>query len=116
MNDIDDITIGDAKRLVALFGPGFPTLPEDHPYPVGENIIIRTVTYHYTGRLVRVTPGELVLIDVSWIALSQRWSTTLAEGVLNEVEPYPDGEVVIIPRSCVIDVTRWRHALPRTPQ
>ena len=86
-----------------------------HPYPVGQNVFVRTVTMHYTGKLVRVTPGELVLIDAAWIADSGRFHEALLTGVLREVEPYPDGEV-IVSRGGIIDVCRWPHDLPRTAQ
>lgn len=114
--DIDSLTIGEARRLASMLsafgGPAVSAIPE-HPYPVGESVFIRTVTMHYTGRLARVTAGELVLVDVAWIAESGRFHVALATGVLNEVEPYPDGEVVV-PRDGVIDVCRWLHPLPRT--
>lgn len=67
----------------------------DHPYPVGENVFIRAVTMFYTGRLVRVTAGELVLVDAAWIADTGRFSVALATGALIELEPFPPGEVVI---------------------
>lgn len=110
--NIDEITIGDAKRLAALFGSGAHPALEDHPYPVGSSVFIRSVTNHYTGKLVRVTPGELVLIDAAWIADDGRFSNALATGELNEIEPYPDGEV-IINRGAISDVSHWPHALPR---
>ena len=37
----------------------------------------------------------------------------LATGALNEIEPFPEGEVVV-PRGGVIDCCRWSHALPRS--
>ncbi len=119
MINIDTLTIGEARKLasmLAAFSGGAPVaVPEmpAHPYPVGEAVFIRTVTMHYTGRLVRVTAGELVLTDAAWIADSGRFHVALASGTLSEVEPYPDGEV-IVPRDGVIDVCRWMHALPRT--
>lgn len=77
----------------------------------GKNVIVRTVTYHYTGRLVAVTPdGGLVLEDAAWIGDSGRWAKALVTGRLDEVEPYPDGPVVV---SAIVDVSEWRHPLPR---
>lgn len=124
MIDIDSLTIGEAKRLASLLAGLTGSVPAPtlltteemvpaHPYPVGEAVFIRTVTMHYTGRLVRVTAGELVLTDCAWIADSGRFHVALAKGTLSEVEPYPDGEVVV-PRDGVIDVCRWMHDLPRT--
>jgi hypothetical protein len=85
----------------------------EHAYPVGEAVYVRTVTYHYTGRISRVTPGEVVLTDAAWVADSGRWAAALATGSLSEVEPYPEGEVAIS-RGAIVDVCRWAHALPRT--
>jgi hypothetical protein len=76
----------------------------------GKNVIVRTVTYHYTGRLVGVIGDSLVLDGGAWIADSGRWSKALASGKLDEVEMYPTGPVVV---SAIVDVTEWRHELPR---
>jgi len=86
--------------------------PNKHAYPVGKNVFIRTVTMHFTGKLVRVTDGELVLKDAAWVADSGRFHQALVTGDLHEVEPYPDGEVVVS-RGGIIDVSVWNHALPR---
>jgi hypothetical protein len=76
----------------------------------GKNVIVRTVTFHYTGRLVGTIGDSLVLEDVSWIAESGYWATALEEGNLLEIEPYPAGPVVV---SALVDVAEWPHALPR---
>lgn len=76
-------------------------------------MFIRTVTHHYTGRLVAVHEKELVLEDVAWIADSGRFADALKSGNFNEVEPFPDGPR-IIGRGAVIDAGVWPHALPRT--
>ena len=87
----------------------------EHAYPVGASLFVRTVTMHYTGRLSRVTAGELVLTDAAWVADSGRFNAALRTGALNEVEPYPDGPV-IVPRDGVIDASLWTHTLPRDPK
>ena len=122
MIDIDNLTIGEARKLAATLAPfcsgasrGTAASIPDHPYPVGEAVFIRAVPMHYTGRLVRVTAGELVLEDAAWVADSGRFHQALMNGTLKEVEPYPDGEVVV-PRGALIDVSRWLHELPRSPK
>jgi len=85
----------------------------EHPYTLGENVIVRTVTMYYTGRIVRVYPGELVLTDAAWIADTGRWSAALATGKLNEIEPYPGEGRCIVSRAAIVDVSPWLHALPR---
>lgn len=37
--NLDDLTLGEAKKLVAMLGPN-PAMPE-HPYRVGEAVFIR---------------------------------------------------------------------------
>lgn len=80
----------------------------------GETVIVRTVTMHYTGRVVAVDDRWLALTDAAWIADSGRWHKALADGTLNEVEPYPDGDTVLVALGAVVEVAPWRHPLPRT--
>lgn len=108
----DDLTIGQVKELAKVVSGMGGVEVADHPYHVGKNYFIRTVTHHYTGRLVRVLAQELVLEDAAWIADDGRFSKALEEGELNEVEPFPAGEV-IIGRGSIVDATIWGTALPR---
>jgi hypothetical protein len=86
---------------------------ENHPYKIGENYFIRSVTFHYTGRLVAVYPNELVLQDASWVPTDGRFTQAVLSGDLSEVEPYPDGREVIIGRSAVTDAVIVSWPLPR---
>ena len=106
--EIDNLTVKEIKHIQSLLkGPGEST----HPSHVGKNYFIRTVTHHYTGKLVKVTPKELVLEDAAWIADDGRFMNALKEGKINEIEPFQDD--VVIGRGAVLDATIWRHALPR---
>jgi len=107
---LDDLTIGEAKELSRLFGGAAPAA--QHPYDVGKNYLVRTVTMILTGRLVEVGPQELVLEDAAWIAETERWWDALSTGALREVEPYPEGRV-IVGRGGIIDACLWGHSLPR---
>ena len=80
---------------------------------MGKNYFIRTVTFHYTGRLVRVTAQELVLEDAAWIADDGQFSKAMEHGELNEVEPFPVGEV-LIGRGAIVDAALWGTDLPRS--
>ena len=82
------------------------------PWKVGENYFIRTVTHHYTGKLAAVHAQELVLTDAAWIADDGRFMQAVASGQFNEVEPYPDGDV-IIGRGSILDATII-SAVPRS--
>jgi len=82
-------------------------------YKVGEKVFIRTITMYYTGRVVKVTDGELVLKKAAWIPDTKRFMNTLEEGDFNEVEPYPDEFLVIINKGAIVDCCNWPHDLPR---
>lgn len=97
---IEDLTIGEAREIANLFGK---QSPPENPYNVGANYFIRTVTHHHTGKLVQVTPQELVLEDAAWIADDGRFTEALASCQFNEVEMFPKGSRVIIGRGSIID-------------
>jgi hypothetical protein len=107
--NLDTLTIKEVKQIQSLLkGPKDET---SHPYQVGQNYFIRTVTHYYTGKLERVTAKELVLSDAAWIADTGRFHDAIKTGKLNEVEPFIDP--IIVGRGAVIDAFRWNHALPR---
>lgn len=108
--NLDDLTIKDLKHIQSLTRGGDAA---QSPYKIGENYFIRTVTHFNTGKLIRVTAKELVLKDAAWIADTGRFMQAIRDGKLNEVEPYPDGEEVIVGRGAVVDAVAWKHALPR---
>ena len=74
-----------------------------HPYNIGKNYFIRTVTHHHTGKLVDVTEHELVLEHAAWIADDGRFTEALAKSEFNEIEMFPAGSRVIIGRGSLID-------------
>lgn len=105
--EIDDLTIKEVKHIQSLLkGPC-----DTHPYKVGKPYFIRTVTHHYTGRLKKVTTNELLLENACWIADDGRFYNALKDGELKEIEPFPDGDVVI-GRGAVLDACEWLHDLP----
>lgn len=99
--NINDLTIGQAKELAEMF----PKCAQDSPWVIGKNYLIRTVTMIQTGRLVAVTQQELVLEDAAWIADTGRFANALLTCKFNEVEPFPDGQV-IVGRGAVIDAVQ----------
>lgn len=101
---IDDLTIGQAKELAALLGgnQGGQMNPCPGPFEIGKPYLIRTVTMIQTGRLVAVYPTEIVLEDAAWIADTGRFSEALKTCNYSEVEPFPDGKVVV-GRQSIID-------------
>lgn len=103
-----------AGKVVAVKPPGELASGQCHPYEVGANYFVRTVTHHFTGRLVEVGGQELVLEDAAWIADSGRWMSAIATGSLGEVEPYPDGARVIVGRAGLVDAVKITWPLPRS--
>jgi hypothetical protein len=77
----------------------------------GRAVIIRTVTYHYTGRITEIKDGFVTLEDAAWIADSGRWAAALTTGNLSEVEPFPGNVAVSL--AAIVDVSPWMHQLPR---
>jgi hypothetical protein len=80
-------------------------------WEIGANYLIRTVTMIDTGRLVMVTDHELVLEDAAWIAESGRFADALQSAEFNEVEPFPEGQV-IVGRGAIIDAVK----IPKLPR
>ena len=95
-----EITLSDLKELFCN-----TSSPSSSPWEIGSAYLIRTVTMIDTGRLVAVTPQELVLEDAAWIADTGRFSDSLKKAEFGEVEPFPDGRV-IVGRGSVIDAVK----------
>jgi hypothetical protein len=83
------------------------------PYYIGKTYFIRTVTHHFTGVLKKVFKQEIVLEDAAWIADDGRFAAAVKDGSFNEVEPFPDGEVVI-GRGSIIDAYSVSFKSPRS--
>lgn len=107
--NINDLTLGQLKELLHLFGNKTDC---ELPYEIGKIYLIRTVTMIDTGRLVAVTPQELVLEDCAWIADTGRFADAIAKAEFGEVEPFPDGKV-IISRGAIVDAVQIKKA-PRS--
>ena len=111
--NIDELTLGLIKEIQAMFPaavavkqtPASPNLS----WQIGEIYLIRTVTMIDTGRLVAVTEQELVLEDAAWIADTGRFSDAIKKAEFNEVEPFPDG-LVILGRGAVIDAVKIKKS------
>ena len=85
----------------------------NHPFQLGKNYLIRTVTMIYTGKLEAVYEKELVISSAAWIAETKRWADSVKTGDFEEVEPYPDDCLVTIGRGAILDATPVSWALPR---
>jgi hypothetical protein len=101
MSKLDSMTIGEAKELAAMFGSA--PKQDNSAWEIGKIYLIRTVTMIDVGRVVSVTPQEIVLEDAAWIADTGRFHDMLTEKAdPKEIEPFPEGRV-IIGRGAIID-------------
>ena len=55
---------------------------------IGKNVFIRTVTYHYTGKIERIIGDFVELSKAAWIADSGRFTQAVETGDFDEVEIY----------------------------
>ena len=82
---------------------------------VGLLLFIRTVTHHWTGRVVKIVQcGRttfLVLEEAAWIASDGRFTQAMTDGTLEEVEPVPG--LVWVNVDSIVDAQIWTHPLPR---
>lgn len=99
--DLDKMTLGEVKEIGRVLGLS-GVVKDDSHWKIGKNYFIRTVTHHLTGTLLKVTANELVVENAAWIADDGKFSKALATENFNEVEPFPDGEL-IIGRGSLID-------------
>lgn len=113
MLNIDSLTVADIRQIASLFPAigGSGILPSDSAIQVGQAYLIRTPTVYHLGRVVRITPTEIVLNEAGWLADTGRFSDCITSGSFSEYEPMGDG--VIVPRCNISDMTPWRHALPK---
>lgn len=86
------------------------TTGKNFPFGVGEQVYIRSVTYHYVGRVGHVGEAYVTLEDASWIADSGRMSAFLSQGRPSESERYQDPVVVFF--GGMVDATLFAPPLP----
>lgn len=112
--DIEELTLGQIRELQSLFAnQANQSQTPQHPL-VGKNVIVRTVTMIYTGKLDHTTNDSLVLVDCSWIPETDRYMQFVAEGSVKECEPYPDGLPVYINKGALLDLCELKKDLPRS--
>jgi hypothetical protein len=70
-----------------------------------KNVFIRSVTHHYTGKVIDVTQMDLTLTKACWIADDGRFNAFLKDPKKNvkESEPYVDDVTIMI--GAIIDMT-----------
>ena len=108
------IEIDELTKLFRSAQASIAVTDDPLPWKIGSNYFIRTVTHHYTGKLVAVFEKELVLLNAAWIADNGRFMQAVATGSFEEIEPFPWDTEVIIGRGSVIDAVVISFSLPRS--
>ena len=109
---LDDMTLGELREIAALFNKSVPIPPPESPWEIGENYFLRTVTHHFTGKLVAIHASEIVLAQAAWIADDGRFAAAVKDGTFNEVEPFPADAEVIVNRASLVDALKITFKLP----
>ncbi len=78
---------------------------------VGLSYMVRTVSDYFTGTVVAQTATEILLGEAAWVPDMGRFMQALETGNFKEVEPCPDGEVVVA-RQSIVSYLRLRTAPP----
>ena len=76
---------------------------------VGKKLFIRTVTYHWVGKVEKIIGKTIELSNASWIADSGRFMQAIKDGKLDEVEPVGQWFVNL---ETAVDYGFWKHKLP----
>jgi hypothetical protein len=79
---------------------------------IGKDIFIRTITHHYTGRVISTTKMTMTLNNAAWIADDGRFSESMKDSnKLEEVEMYTNP--VVINLYSILDCTLLSGPLPQ---
>jgi hypothetical protein len=84
---------------------------DDFPFKVGDAVLIQTVTFYFTGRIVKITPKWVHLAESAWVADMGRYAQAIEGGKLKEVEAINAKQAV--PIASIVNVVAWNHPLPR---
>lgn len=107
--NINELTLEEAKQIITNLSS-----TKSHPFEIGKNYFIRTVTMSHVGKLEAVYEDILVFSNTSWIADSGRFSDAMKQGLeslpSSEIEPFVNN--VFIGRGALIDMTEYNFALP----
>ncbi|MFA5652266.1 MAG: hypothetical protein WC933_02785 [Candidatus Paceibacterota bacterium] len=79
---------------------------------VGEKIFFRTVTYHALGEVKKIVGRFVHLKNASWIADTGRFMNFIKDGVQENSEVEPVGEM-FLNLDTVVDFFIWNNKLPK---
>lgn len=84
------------------------------PCRIGNEVIVLTPSYHWTGRIVDVTPFGLVLEHaMMFLEIGQTLGAVVGKWDGAHGDPIPDGQYVKVPAPPSSQVIDYRGKLPR---
>jgi len=124
--NINELTVGQAIELISqlknnstqesktFIKNNQTQTNKPHPFEIGKNYFIRTVTMSHVGKLEAVYDDILVLSNASWVADTGRLSDAMKYGLeaieSSEIEPFVND--IFIGRGALIDMTIYNFPLP----
>jgi hypothetical protein len=78
---------------------------------IGQKLFIRTVTYHFLGKVKKRIGNIFMLEDASWVADSGRFMQFIKDGDLKDAEIEPLGDWFVNLETAT-DFGIWKHDLP----
>lgn len=111
MSKTIELSDEDLKKVQDLLGiNGFKEI-QSYEDLVGEKIFFRTVTYHALGEVKKIVGRFVHLKSASWIADTGRFMNFLKDGVQENSEIEPVGEM-FLNMDTVVDFFYWKHKIP----
>lgn len=85
------------------------------PFDVGKQYLLRTIGYHWLGRVKLIVGKFLILEEASWVADTGRYSEALSGkiGELQSSELEPSPRPVIVNVDHVTDAVEYPFQIPR---
>lgn len=113
-----ELSMKDLKELLSM-NTGSSSSPEErlkNREPelgelIGKDLLIRTVTMTYTGKLLSESEKWLVLEKAAWIPDSGRWHIAARDAEFSEVEMYPEDKKVYVAAGAITDFVQ----IPKLP-
>ena len=81
-------------------------------FNIGDKVFVYTVSVYYVGEVVAVNDEFVTLKKAAWLACTGRFTQFIANGEIDECEPYPETMEVKVLKQAIVGTCPWLHALP----
>jgi hypothetical protein len=79
---------------------------------VGQSYLFLTLTFYWTGRIVALSPTEIVIEDAAQVFDTGELEQALTKWTVNLCQALPDKVRAVIPRQGTVALA-WKGTLPR---